>query len=459
MYSKYFKEGRTVMKLKRILAAGLALSMVAGMAMTGCGKKEEGKASIYYLNFKPEVAKQWEEIAKKYKKETGVEVKVVTAASGTYESTLKSEVAKKNPPTLFQVNGPIGYHNWKDYCLDLADTEVYNNLTDKDMAIRGVDGKGVYGIPYVVEGYGIIYNDAIMKKYFALPQKAVEIGSAEEIKDFETLKAVVEDMTRHKDELGIEGVFSSTSFAAGEDWRWQTHLANVPIYYEYQESGVTDKEKIDFTYNKNFQNIFDLYLNNSCTEPGLVGSKTVEDSMAEFALGKSAMVQNGNWGWGQVSDVKGNVVKEEDVKFLPIYTGMDEDAKQGLCIGTENFWCVNSKVDEAKRQAAIEFLNWLTNEEKGKKEMVKLGFISPFKTFSEDEQPDDPLAKEVVRYMNDNGLETISWNFTSFPSQTFKDNFGASLLEYAQGSKEWKAVVSDMKKDWAAEKANSSDGE
>ena len=399
MYSKYFKEGRTVMKLKRILAAGLILSMTAGMAMTGCGKKEEGKASVYYLNFKPEVAKQWEEIAKEYKKETGVEVKVVTAASGTYESTLKSEVAKKNPPTLFQVNGPIGYHNWKDYCLDLADTEVYNNLTDKDMAIRGVDGKGVYGIPYVVEGYGIIYNDAIMKKYFALPQKAVEIGSAEEIKDFETLKAVVEDMTRHKDELGIEGVFSSTSFAAGEDWRWQTHLANVPIYYEYQESGVTDKEKIDFTYNKNFQNIFDLYLNNSCTEPGLVGSKTVEDSMAEFALGKSAMVQNGNWGWGQVS------------------------------------------------------------EEKGKKEMVKLGFISPFKTFGEDEQPDDPLAKEVVRYMNDNGLETISWNFTSFPSQTFKDNFGASLLEYAQGSKEWKAVVSDMKKDWAAEKANSSDGE
>ena len=104
-----------------------------------------------------------------------------------------------------------------------------------------------------------------------------------------------------------------------------------------------------------------------------------------------------------------------------IYTGMDEDAKQGLCIGTESFWCVNSKVDEAKRQAAIEFLNWLTNEEKGKKEMVKLGFISPFKTFGEDEQPDDPLAKEVVRYMNDNGLETISWNFTSFPSQTFKE--------------------------------------
>ena len=454
MYSKYFKEGRTVMKLKRILAAGLILSMTAGMAMTGCGKKEEGKASVYYLNFKPEVAKQWEEIAKEYKKETGVEVKVVTAASGTYESTLKSEVAKKNPPTLFQVNGPIGYHNWKDYCLDLADTEVYNNLTDKDMAIRGVDGKGVYGIPYVVEGYGIIYNDAIMKKYFALPQKAVEIGSAEEIKDFETLKAVVEDMTRHKDELGIEGVFASTSFAPGEDWRWQTHLANLPIYYEYKDDNVSDKDAIDFKYSDNFKNIFDLYLNNSCTDPKMVGAKTVEDSMAEFALGKVAMVQNGNWGWSQVAGVEGNTVKEEDVKFLPIYTGVAGEEKQGLCIGTENFFSINSQAKEEDQQASLDFLTWLFSSDTGKDYVTnKLGFIAPFDTFTADEKPTDPLAKEVDRYMSNTDLYSVSWNFTSFPSQTFKDNFGASLLQYAQGGKEWQAVVDDMKADWANEKA------
>ena len=448
------------MKMRKAAALILSGLMVTGLLMA-CGSKnndntttgkEASGGSIYYLNFKPEVAEVWEEIAAKYTEETGVDVKVVTAASGSYESTLKSEVAKKNPPTLFQINGPVGYQSWKDYCMDLKDTDIYANLSDKDLAIT--DGDGVYGIPYVVEGYGIIYNDEVMQKYFALSDKAVDITSTEEITDFDTLKAVVEDMTAMKDELGIEGVFSSTSFSAGEDWRWQTHLANVPIYYEYQDDNVTDKAEIDFTYSDNFKNIFDLYLNNSITEPGLIGSKSVNDSMAEFALGQTAMVQNGNWGWGDIAKVSGNTVSEENIKFLPIYTGMDQDADQGLCIGTENFFCVNSKVSEADQQATIDFVNWLITSDEGKSYMTNdLGFISPFSTFTEEEQPNDPLAREIVRYMNDDKLTTVTWNFTSFPSQAFKDTFGASLLQYAQGNKDWDQVVTDMKADWASEKA------
>lgn len=465
------------MRLKKMVAAGLALSMVAGLAVTGCDNGDSGSGSsssgsvssstddggdasggsVYYLNFKPEVAEQWEAIAAKYTELTGVEVKVVTAASGTYESTLKSEVAKKNPPTLFQINGPVGYQNWKDYCLDLSDTDLYSNLSDQSLAIT--DGDGVYGIPYVVEGYGIIYNDEIMQKYFALSDKAVEISDATEIKDFDTLKAVVEDMTAHKADLGIEGVFASTAFAAGEDWIWQTHLANLPIYYEYLDDGVKDKDEIDFRYNENYKNIFDLYLNNSCTEPGLVGSKTVEDAMSELALGKAAMFQNGNWGWAQIDGVEGNVVSADNIKFLPVYTGMEGESGQGLCIGTENYWSVNSQVSEADQQATLDFLNWLTTDSEGQAQMAALGFITPFSTFGDDVQPDDPLAKEVVRWMNDDSVTAVAWDFATFPSQTFKDNLGASLLEYAQGNKEWSDVVSDMVADWKAEKANSSDAE
>lgn len=445
------------MKRRKGLALLLVGLMVAGM-LVGCGSKSEegskeadGKGSVYYLNFKPEVSKEWEEIAKEYTKETGVEVKVSTAASGQYESTLKSEMAKKNPPTLFQINGPIGYKSWADYCMDLKDTDLYKNLSDESLAITS-DG-GVYGIPYVVEGYGIIYNDEIMQKYFALSDKAVDITATTDIQDFDTLKKVVEDMTKHKADLGIDGVFSSTSFAAGEDWRWQTHLANVPIYYEYKDNDTNDMEEIEFTYNENFKNIFDLYLNNSITEPGLISSKTVEDSMAELALGKTAMVQNGNWGWGQISDTDGNVVKEENVKFLPIYTGMPDDKEQGLCIGTENFFCVNDKVSDEDKQATLDFVNWLISSDKGKDYMTNtLGFISPFSTFSEDEQPTDPLAQEIVKSLNDDSKTPVTWNFTTFPSQTFKDNFGASLLDYANGNKEWDKVVSDMVADWATEK-------
>lgn len=414
---------------------------------------EGGK--VYYLNFKPEVASDWENLAASYTKQTGVDVKVVTAASGTYEQTLKSEVAKTDAPTLFQINGPIGYQSWKDYCLDLSGTDFYNWLTDKSLAIT--DGDGVYGIPYVVEGYGIIYNDKIMRDYFALADKAVDISSASEIKNFDTLKTVVEDMQAKKDQLGIEGVFASTSFKAGEDWRWQTHLANLPIYYEFKDKGISDAQEIELTYGDNYKNIFDLYINNSCTDKAQLGTKSVEDSMAEFALGKVAMVQNGNWGWGQISGTDGNVVAAEDVKFLPIYTGVEGEEGQGLCVGTENYMCVNSQVSEADQQATIDFVEWVFNSEEGKAFATeKLGIV-PFSTFTDDEKPSDPLGLEVSKYMEDSSLTSVSWNFTAFPSQTFKDELGYALLDYCNGTSDWDSVVTAFVDGWKLEKEASAE--
>ena len=306
---------------KKLISALLCVAMVSSM-LVGCGSgaaetpaaeapAAEGEAEspaaeepaaeapaasadggkVYYLNFKPEVDTQWQEIAAAYTAETGVEVKVVTAASGTYEEVLRSEIAGTDAPTLFQINGPVGYQNWKDYCLDLTNSELYNALSDKGLAVTGADG-GVYGVPYTVEAYGIIYNDAIMQAYFATD--GAKAASVDEINSFAKLKEVVEDMTAKKDDLGIQGVFASTSLLPGEDWRWQTHLANVPVYYEYKDNNVSDMAEITFKYSDNFKNIWDLYINNSTCAPGLLGSKAVTDSMAEFALGQCAMVQNGN---------------------------------------------------------------------------------------------------------------------------------------------------------------------
>ncbi len=445
------------MKFKK-LASLVLVSTLALSAFTACGSEQtvveetgtEETGSVYYLNFKPESAEAWEKLASIYTEETGVPVKVQTAAANTYEQTLKSEIAKSEPPTLFQINGPIGYKSWEKYCLDLSGTDLYAHLIDKDMAVS--TDTGVYGIPYVVEGYGIIYNDEIMQRYFALDN--AKATTMEEINNFDKLQEVVEDMTARKDEIGIDGVFASTSFASGEDWRWQTHLANIPVFYEYRDENISDKDTLEFKYSDEFRNIFDLYLNNSITEPNMVSSKSVNDSMAEFALGKVAMVQNGNWGWGQISGVEGNTVLEENVKFLPIYTGVQGEESQGLAIGTENFFAVNSQVSEADQKATIDFVEWVFSSETGKDFVTnELGFIAPFDTFTDEEKPEDPLAKEIDRYMTNSDLYSVSWNFTSFPGQTFKDNFGASLLQYAQGQKEWDQVVEDMKADWAYEKS------
>ena len=446
--------------MKRYLSIILSLILVI-TSLSACSKKEENNdttvqkvTTIRFLNFKPEVANVYSKIAEEYERETGVKLIVETAASGNYEQTLTAKMGTDEAPTLFQINGPKGYANWKNYCKDLSNTELYKHLTDKSLAVT-VDGK-VYGIPYVVEGYGIIYNKEITDKYFNLEDKKTDLKSMDEVRSFDDLKTVVEDMQANKEKLGIKGVFATTSMKTGEDWRWHTHLANIPIYYEFEKNNVNlssdDTKTVDFEYSDNFKNIFDLYINNSVSDRKVLGSKVVDESMAEFALGQCAMVQNGNWAWGQIKNVDGNKVKAENVKYLPIYMGFDNEENQGLCIGTENFFAINSKANETEQKAAEDFINWLFSSEKGKKFVTnELELLTPFDTFSENEVPDDPLAKEVIRWMNKDNIVTIPWNFTVFPSQNFKNDFGSALLQYAQGTKDWNEVKTLFVNRWKTE--------
>lgn len=413
------------------------------------GSSEAG--SVYFLNFKPEAEEAFKKIADAYKAKTGVTVKVVTAASGTYEQTLQTEVAKSDAPTIFNINGPVGLATWQDYALDLSDSEFVKALTDDSMALKGEDGM-IYGSPLATEGYGLIYNDAILQKYFALD--GAKAASIDEIKGFDKLKEVVEDMQAKKADLGIDGVFACTSLAPGEDWRWQTHLANYPVYYEFKDLGVQDTADLKLTYSDNYKNIFDLYLNNSTIAPSETSAKTVTDSMAEFALGKAAFVQNGNWAWSQISEVEGNTVKEEDIHFMPIYIGVDGEEKSGIAVGTENYLAINSQAPEANQKASLDFLTWLFTDAEGAKLLTENSVVSqaPYTAFAE-LAPADPLGKEVVSFINNSELYPINWVFQTFPSQDFKDQVGQHLAQYAAGSEDWDAVKEYFVTQWAAEKA------
>jgi len=456
--------------ISKIAAGVLAASMVAA-SFTGCNPSTEsssatassggasaGKGQVYYLNFKPEQGDAFNAIAKAYTAKTGTQVKVVTAASGTYEQTLKSEMAKNDAPTIFICNGPVGYKTWGSYCADLTNADITSHLTDKNLALK--DGSKIVGVPLAVEGYGIIYNNAIMQKYFKL--SGAKATSMDQINNFAKLKEVVEDMTAKKSQLGIKGVFGSTSLKSGEDWRWQTHLANIPITYELQENNTDitkDVKEITFKYSDEYKNIFDLYLNNSVTAKTMLGSKSVDDSTGEFALGQCAMIQNGNWVWSSISKVDGNVVGKDDIKMMPVYTGHSGEESQGLCIGTENFACINSKATADDQKASLDFLKWLYVGE-GMDYVTKsgndgLGFIAPYDTFK-GKAPDDPLATEVTNWQNKSGIKTVPWDFTCFPSQNFKNKFGADLLAYAQGQKTWDQVKSDVVSTWKTEAAASS---
>ena len=436
---------------RRLMLGGSAvLAVAATLAACSNGSSSGSENGVYLLNFKPEAEEALKTIASAYKDKTGVEVKIVTAASGTYQQTLQTEVAKSNPPTIFNINGPVGLATWKDYALDLSGTEFVKALTDTSMALTDESGVA-YGSPLGIEGYGLIYNAAILNKYFAL--EGAKATSVDEIKGFAKLKEVVEDMQARKADLGIEGAFACISLASGEDWRWQTHLANYPVFYEFRDKGVTDAKEIALTYSDNYKQIFDLYLNNSTVAPSAAAAKTVTDSMADFALGKCAFVQNGNWAWSQISEVEGNTVAEGDIHFMPIYIGVSGEEKSGIALGTENYLAVNSQVSETAQKASIDFLTWLLTGE-GAKMLVdnSVVSVSPYPAFSE-LTPADPLGKETAQFLANKELYPINWVFQTFPSQEFKNQLGSHLAQYASGQEDWSAVKDYFVSAWKSEKS------
>lgn len=440
------------MKKKRILALMLAAAMTAGL-VTGCGSDSsdsKGRSGgsggkVYYLNFKPEQADQWVELANQYTDETGVQVDVQTAASGTYESQLKSEMAKDEAPTLFQVNGPVGLATWKDYCYDLSGSDVYKDVQSDDYVLK--DGDQVLGIAYVIETYGIIYNKALLNDYFEADYSSIK--SIDDLNNFEALKTVAEEIQAHKDDLGVAGAFTSAGMDSSSDWRFKTHLANLPIYYEYKDKGITSTDAIEGTYLDNYKEIWDLYINNSTCEPSMISSKTGEDATAEFALGEAVFYQNGTWAYNEVKDME---VADEDMGMLPIYIGVDGEEEQGLCTGSENYWCVNKNASEEDIQATLDFMKWVVESDEGRDMLAnQMGFVTPFTTF-EDYLPSNPLVQANDEYTQA-GKIPVSWNFTTMPSENWKNNVGSALLEYAQGTGEWSAVETAFVDGWATEYA------
>lgn len=428
-----------------------AAALAGSMALAGCSNSSSStsstagstaagdgsKGKVYYLNFKPEADAAWQEMAKKYTEETGVELQVVTAASGDYETTLMSEMGKSSAPTLFQVNGPVGLKNWEDYAYNLADSAVYGELTSEDFALKNSNDE-IAAIPYAVESYGIITNKDLLEKAGY---------TIDDIKSFEDLKKIADDIQSRKDELGFVA-FTSAGMDGSSDWRFKTHLANMPLYFEYLDDGVGDKEELEGTYLDNYRQIFDLYITDSTTPGKDLASKTADDSEREFINGEAVFFQNGSWEYNNLID---GGMTDEQLAMIPIYIGAGDEANQGLTTGTENYWVVNKEANPDDIQATLDFMDWMVTNEEGTTFMAdELGLTLPFK--SAKESPNVFVKQDAE--MTAAGKTPVSWNFTTMPSEEWKNGLGSALTAYAADPTDanWEAVVSAFVDNWKTEK-------
>ena len=424
---------------RKLFSVALCATMVAGL-FAGCGNssssdKSSAKGSVYWLNFKPEADEALQDIAKTYEKEKGVKVKVVTAASGNYNSTLTSEMGKSAAPTLFVVGNQAAVKTWDDYCIDLKDTDVYKELSTDAFNLTDADGK-VCSIGYCYESYGIIVNKKLLK------EAGYEVT---DIKDFASLKSVAEDIHKRADKLGFDA-FTSSGMDDASSWRFTGHLANMPLFYEGRDDGWKEAPAtIKGKYLDNFKKTWDLYINNSKYDKNTLATGGY-DAEAEFKNGEAVFFQNGTWEYDKLK----KSISDDDMQMIPIYCGVEGEEKAGLCSGTENCWAVNAKASEKDQKATLDFMNWCVTSEAGTKSMAEdMGFTIPFKTA---EAPSNVFVKQDAEY-TEAGLTPVSWNFTTMPSEEWKNTLGSALTAYAAGSGSWDDVKSAFVDNWATEKA------
>ena len=448
--------------MKKPIAMLLALVMVLGLAACG-GSNTETEAPtttaapaetteaaaeattetpaasgrVYYLNFKPEFDVALQELAATYTANTGVEVKVVTAASGTYSDTLTAEMAKSEAPTVFNIGNMSGLNDWNDYALDLSDTALAGELTTNDFNLYNEAGE-LKAMGYCYESFGIIVNTALLE----------QAGhSLDEITNFETLKAVADDIHARSAELGFDA-FSASGLDSSSSWRFSGHLANMPLSYEFRDDGVTEQPAaITGAYLDNFRSIWDLYITDTAADPKTLSTSTSDESKAQFTEGQAVFYQNGTWEYAGLIEAG---MSADDLAMIPIYCGVEGEENAGLCSGTENCWAVNSQVSEEDQKATLDFLYWMVTDPEASAVMVEQLGAVPFKAA--------PASSNVFivdgAEMLSEGKYTVTWAFNHTPNvDSWRATVVTAMTAYSADPTDakWADVVTAFVDGWAYE--------
>ena len=331
--------------------------------LSGCGGPG-AKGRVYWLNFKSEMDGTLQRLAARYTEETGVDVKVITAASGTYVQTLIAEMDKSAPPTMYVICNAPDVEIWQKYAADLKDTAIARELNTDAYNLYDDSGRLV-AMGYCYECYGIIVNPSLVE---------AAGHSMEELVNFEGLKTVAEDIHRRSGELGFDA-FTSSDMDGSSSWRFTAHMANLEYVYEERKAGTVwtaCPPEITGEFLDLYRNLFDLCINNSAVKPYTLATGG-HDARQEFITGRAAFYVNGSWEYSAIAE------KIPDAVMIPYYCGAEGEEMAGLNCGTQNYWAVNSCVSEADRQATMDFMVWLVTDREASSALVEELGVMPFR--------------------------------------------------------------------------------
>lgn len=380
------------MKLKKLCSLLMGTVMLASLALTGCGGKEDGAGDkaeknndtvdkIVIFQSKVDIIDQLEALSEDYKEETGVEVEVWEAPGDDYYQQLKSKLTNNQGPTLMSFVPGTESEQMKNYLTDLSDLSFTDKIAEGMADV--IDGKTV-GIPYTVEGFGVVYNKDLM-----------DAAALKTTDDFI-------NMLKEQKEAGINGFALSQ-----ESYFIIGHILNTPFSLQDDPKAFMQDVidgKINLKDVPEFQEFAKLYdaVRTYCKNPL---ESSYDQQCGDFATGKSASIHQGNWAYSMFADYD----MDFDMGMAPLPLGGNDK----LAVSVPSAWYVNSQVSEAEQQAGKDFLEWLYTSETGKNYLMnEFDFIPVVEGMTNDDL--NVLSQELADYTESG--KTISWALNYYPA-------------------------------------------
>ncbi len=449
-------------KTKRLLALGILIVLTFATIFTGCTSQttkeepkkttEEPKASeepkqetveVDIFQFKVEIAKELEAAAREYEEANpNVKINIQTVGGGDdYGAALRAKFQSGSEPDIYNVGGPQDIKDWMNKSEDLTDQPWVDLALDGILSGATVDGK-VYALPFNIEGYGFVYNKAILADAGIDASKIVDFASLEEA--VRTLDKKIKTGELKKKYPLLEAVFE---YAAKETWVTGLHTSNTALSQEFDSSlDAFGADKAEFKYGDGLKAIIDLqadYSSNADSKGKLNAVDYATQVDEGIALERVAIIQQGNWIFGGVNDIDEKVAKNLDILPMPI-KGAKEDS---IPVGVPMHWAVNKDSSDPDKEAAKDFLNWLYTSDTGKDYIVnKFLFIPPLKGY-DGLEPKDALGIAVKRYAQEG--KTMPWVFMGYPTGWGMEVLGTDIQKYLAGEVTWEEAISNSKAKWS----------
>ncbi|MDI3529861.1 MAG: maltose transport system substrate-binding protein [Thermoanaerobacter sp.] len=432
--------------LSMVVSSALILSLAAGCGTNNNTAKNNTSSSknsetvkITMLNSKGEIQSQLEDAAKAFTKENpNITVDVIPAPAGQSPfEKVTSMYAAGNAPTLAMLD-PGDIAKFKDKFLDLSGEKWVADAIDWTLSVARVDGK-VIAFPLAVEGYGFIYNKAVLDKAF---------GGNFDPKSIKT-RNDLENAFKKVEATGAKALEISPM-----DWSLGAHFLTLAYADQSKDPAQVDKfisdlkaGKVNLANNKVFNGLMDTFdmMKKYNLDKSNPMAPTYDKGPEVIGKGEVGFWFMGNWAWPQIKTFD---TANGQYGFIPvpISNNPDDYGNSQIAVGPSKFIGIDKTQNNAAQQdAAKKFLNWLVYSQAGQDVLVnKANVIPAFKNIVL--EPQDPLAKSIKQYMEEGNTLKLEFN-TILPSDHWS-KLGASMQKYLSGVTDRKGLINDIESYW-----------